>query len=131
MTPDDHTQARLQRIEDHLNNLDKRVSVLSAVDDSQIRQRLRDIFKEARTVIIYRGVQRGLTQKKIAAALKERRLPLADQPAVSRTLTDLEEKHFVRKVAGGGYVMRDGWNDFGLEKALKKTLRDADINDLP
>jgi hypothetical protein len=130
VTPDDHTHARLQRIENHLSNLDKRVSVLSAVDDGVVKQRIRETFGDPRTVIIYRGVERGMTQKQIAAALKARKLPLADQPAVSRTLSDLEEKQFVRKTAAGGYILREGWEDFGLARTLKKTLRDANIDDL-
>lgn len=61
---DDHTQARLQRIEDHLRSLDDRVSVLSAVDSGAAKERIAETFgSDPRTVVIYRGVQAGLTQQ--------------------------------------------------------------------
>jgi hypothetical protein len=127
----DHTQARLQRIEDHLRSLDERVSVLSAVDDGPARDRIRETFADnPRMVIILRGIQRGMTQTAIAAALKTRSLPGAHQSLVSAALSELEELQFVKKVPGGGYVQRDGWVDFGLEKTLKKTLRAKNIADL-
>ena len=127
----DHTQARLQRIEDHLRTLQERVSVLSAVDDGPARERIRQTFAEnPQMVIIYRGVQRGMTQKATAAALKSRGLPGAHQSVVSGALSELEEKQFVKKVPEGGYVPRDGWADFGLEKALKKALKAKNIDDL-
>ena len=128
----DHTQARLQRIEDHLRNLQERVSVLSAVDDGPARQRIRETFDEQpRMVIIYRGVQRGLSQRKIAAALKDRGLPGAHQSEVSIAINELLEKQFVKKASGGTFVPRDGWEDFGLEKTLKKALKSRGIDDLP
>src|SRR5205823_13898510 len=63
---DDVNQARLQRIEDHLRSLDARVSVLSAVDSGEVKKRIAATFSDPRMVIIYRGVQAGLTQQQIA-----------------------------------------------------------------
>ncbi len=112
--------------------MQERVSVLSAVDDGPARQRIRETFDEQpRMVIIYRGVQRGLSQRKIAAALKDRGLPGAHQSEVSIAINELLEKQFVKKASGGTFVPRDGWEDFGLEKTLKKALKSRGIDDLP
>lgn len=128
----DYTQARLQRIEDHLRKLDERVSMLSAQDGPAIKKRIAETFADPRTVIIYRGIERGLTQKQIAAALKERDLPGALQQRVSDTFDDLVEAGFVRRGAKNSYVIRDKsvLDDLGLERMLKKTLRQNRLDEL-
>lgn len=113
-----------------MRSLDEQVTVLFAIDDGKARQRIKDTFADPGMVIIYRGVQRGLTQKQTAAALKVRGLPKAHQSEVSVALAQLEDKKFVRKVGTGGYAIREGWADFGLEKAIKKTLKSHEIDDL-
>ena len=128
----EYGQARLQRIENHLKNLDQRVSVLSAVEDATVKQRIAKTFgDDPRMVIIYRGVQRGMTQQQIANALKDRGLGGALQPRVSETLIDLEARGFVRRTPEGPFRPRDGWDDFGLDRTLKKTLRTHKIADIP
>jgi hypothetical protein len=82
-------------------------------------------------VIIYRGVQRGMTQRQIADALKQRSLAGALQPRVSETLIELEGRGFVRRAPDGPFRPREGWDDFGLERTLKKTLRTHKIADIP
>src|SRR5205823_5249237 len=119
----DHTQARLQRIEKDVRDLSATVSVLAAVDDGAAKQRIADTFgSDPRTVIIYRGVQRGLTQQEIADLLKERGLPLATQPRVSETLDVLEQRRFIERAPKGVRNILPGWDKFGLERTLKKTL---------
>jgi hypothetical protein len=127
---DDVTQARLQRMEDHLRRLDARVSVLSAVDSAGAKQRISDTFSDPRTAIIYRGVQTGLTQQQIADALRERSLPRPQQQRVSDALDELVELGFIARTKKGRFVVVDGWDDFGLDRVLKKTLRTNKVDDL-
>jgi hypothetical protein len=127
----DVNQARLQRIEDHLRSLDARVSVLSAVDSDPAKQRIADTFSNPRTAIIYRGVQIGLTQQQIAEALKERNLPRPQQQRVSDALDKLVELGFIERTKKGRFVVIDGWDAFGLDRVLKKTLRTSKVDELP
>ena len=129
--PDDVNQARLQRIEDHLRSLDDRVSVLSAVDSAATKQRIADTFSsDTRMVIIYRGVQAGWTQQEIANALKERELPRAQQQRVSDALDELVELGFIGRTKKGRFVVAGGWDAYGLDRVLKKTLRTNRVADL-
>lgn len=130
--PSDQTNARLQRIEEDVQNLSATVSVLAAVDSGAAKKQIQDTFgSDARMVIIYRGVQAGMKQQQIADALKQRDLPGATQPRISESLAELEEKRFVERVPKGGYVALPGWDKFGLEKALKKSLKAHGVADLP
>src|SRR4051812_9077090 len=98
----DHTQARLQRIEKDVRELAATVSVLAAVDDGPTKQHIQETFgTDPRMVIVYRGVQRALTQQEIADALKERGLPHATQPRVSETLDELEQRRFIERAPKG------------------------------
>jgi hypothetical protein len=126
---DDLDQARLQRIEDHLRSLDGRVSVLSAVDNTA-KRRIAETFSDPRTVIIYRGVQVGLTQEQIARALRERNLPRPQQQRVSDALDELIELGFVGRTKKGRFVAVEGWDAFGLDRVLKRTLRTSKVADL-
>jgi hypothetical protein len=127
----DQLQARMQRIEDHVRSLDQKVSVLSAVDGEAAKKRVQDTFgTNPRMVIIYRGIQAGLTQQKIAEALRARNLPGAQRPRVSLAFTDLTELGFVEKTPKGPFVPIEGWNSFGLERVLRRTLRNQGIDDL-
>jgi hypothetical protein len=126
----DVNQARLQRIEDHLRSLDARVSVLSAVDSGAAKQRIMDTFTDPRTAIIYRGVQAAFTQQHIADALKERNLPRPQQQRVSETLDELVELGFMERTKKGRFVIVDGWDAFGLDRVLKKTLRTSKVDDV-
>lgn len=131
MADDEHLQARLQRIEDHLRNLDQRVSVLSSVEDNTAREKIARVFDgDPRMVIIYRGIQRGMTQQQIAAALEERGLEAAQQQRVSESLTYLQKEAFIRRIRKGGFQVREGWEEFDLERTLRLTLRRSKIDDL-
>jgi hypothetical protein len=127
----DQLQARIQRIESDVRSLRETVSVLAAVDSGTAKKLIKDTFASPRNVIIYRGLQRGMTQTEIATALRERELKAnAQQQQVSKTIRDLEDLGFVEKTPKGTYVPKSGWGSFGLEKVLRKTLRDAKIDDL-
>ena len=126
----DELQARVQRIEADVRGLHETVDVLAVVGGDGAKKLIRDVFSDARTVIIFRGIQKGKTQLEIAAALKERGLKKYFQPDVSRTVAMLEDNGFVEKPPRGSHVVRMGWNKYGLERMLKKTLRDAQVDDL-
>ncbi|MFN2587797.1 MAG: hypothetical protein ABR613_06755 [Actinomycetota bacterium] len=120
-------------MEEDLRSLKQQVSVLSVVEDPAVRKKIQDTFSdEPRNVIIYRGIERGMTQTQIAAALKERGLPRAQQPRVSETLDELVDRGFVRRAPKGRYVLRDekAYSDFGLEKVLKRALKKHGVDDL-
>lgn len=124
----DELQARIQRIEADVRGLRETVSVLAAVDSGTAKKLIKETFSDPRTVIIFRGIQKGMTQAQIAAALKERGLKTnAQQQQVSKTIRDLEDLGFVEKSKKEKYVPKSGWESFGLEKLLRKTLRDAKI----
>src|SRR5438045_880403 len=119
----DHTQARLQRIEKDVRQLSATVSVLAAVDSGAAEQRMQDTFaSDPRMVVIYRGIEKGLTQQQIATALKERGLAGATQPRVSEALDYLEEQRFIERAPKGQPNVLPGWDAFGLQRVLKKTL---------
>lgn len=127
----DHTQARLQRIEEDVRSLNARYRVLATVDDSAVRQKITDLFgDDARMAIIYRGVQRGLMQQEIAAALAERKLPLATQQRVSDSLGLLVDQGFVSRKPKGPFAASEGWEDFGMEKTIRATLKKHKVRDL-
>lgn len=120
----------MQRIEADVRGLHEKVAVLAAVDSGAAKQRIVDTFSDARTVIIYRGIQAGLTQQEIASALKVRGLSQPQQQRVSSTTSELEDLGFVERTPKGKYVPTAGWESFGLEKVLRKTLRDAKVDGL-
>jgi hypothetical protein len=126
----DQLEARIQRIEEDLRSLHDVVAVLAAANPDAVKQVIRNVFSDPRTVIIYRGIQQGRTQTEIGVALKDRGLKKYFQQDVSKTVGILEDKGFVEKPPKGGHVTRAGWNKYGLEKFLRKTLRDAGIDDL-
>lgn len=125
------TQARLQDIEKHVRSLDGTVRVLAAVDRPAVRKQIAEAFADPRAIIVYRGIQEGLTQTEIAGELKARDMSSAAQSFVSSVLAKLDEQGFVVKAAkGGSYVPVDGWEAFNLTKTLRKTLKTAGIDDL-
>ncbi len=127
----DQLQARIQRIEADVRGLRETVSVLAAVDSTEAKALIKKTFASPRNVIIFRGIQRAMTQTQIASALKERDLTTnAQQQQVSKTIRDLEDLGFAEKTPSGAYVPKAGWDSFGLEKVLRKTLRNSGINDL-
>ncbi len=128
---EDQLQARMQRIEADVRGLHEKVGVLAAVDSGAAKKRIAETFSVARTVIIYGGIKAGMTQAGIAEALKERGLTKgAQQQQVSATIRELEDLGFVEKTPKGKYVPTPGWETFGLEKVLRKTLRDAKVDGL-
>ena len=127
---DQHTQAHLQRIERHVQSLDDTVSVLSAVDGAA-KQRIVDTFAgNPRLVVIYRGIQKNLTQQQIADALRQRGLSGAQQARVSNAFRELEELGFIKRAPKGPWTATGGWASFALERVLKKSLKDARVDDL-
>jgi hypothetical protein len=121
----------LQDIEKHVRSLDGTVKVLASVDRPAVTRRIEHTFDDPRMIVVYRGVQRGLKQHEIATELRVRGLPQAQQPFVSKALTDLQEQGFVEKAAkGAGYVAVEGWNAFNLERILRKKLKAAGVDDL-
>lgn len=128
---DEQLQARMQRIEADVRGLHEKVAVLAAVDSGAAKKRIADTFSNPRTAIIYRGIQAGKTQGQIATALKERGLPTgAQQQQVSTTIRELEDLGFVQQAPKGKYIPTPGWGSFGLEKVIRKTLREAQVSDL-
>jgi hypothetical protein len=119
----EHIHARLQRIEERVANLDDTVAILARVDDAQAKQRIQETFAaDPSMVIIYRGVEKGLSQKQIAAELRTRKLLRADQADVSRACAVLDDKGFVKR-GRKGYEVREGWESFGIDRALKQILK--------
>jgi len=98
-------------------------------DSAGAKKRIAETFGDPRTVIIYRGVQTGMNQPQIVDALKERGLPRAQQQRVSDTLRELEDAMFIRRTKTG-FQRHEGWDEFGLERTVKKTLRDAKVADI-
>jgi|GEM_PF-4092188 hypothetical protein len=127
---DSHTQGRLQEIERHVRSLDGTVKVLAAVDRPAVREGIEATFSDPRMVIILRGVQRGLTQQKIADELKARGFTRAQQGFVSTALAQLHDRGFVDRAPKGGYSAVEGWEAFGLDRILRKTLKANKVDDL-
>lgn len=127
---DSYTQGRLQEIERHVRSLDGTVRVLAAVDRPAVSKEIEKTFSDPRMVIVFRGVQRGLTQQEIADELELRGLANAKQPFVSKALTQLQDGGFVERAPKGGYSVVDGWDAFGLARILRKVLKAHDVRDL-
>lgn len=128
---DGNTQARLQRIEARVASLDDTVSILATVDDALAKQRIDEVFgDDPSMVVLYRGVQLGLSQERIAGELRRRGLQRADQGDVSRACAFLMDKRFLKKREPKGYTVRDGWEAFGLDKFLKQVLKARKIEPL-
>jgi len=126
----DHTQARLQRMEERLASLDRTVAVLAKVDDAPVKRIAETFADDPSMVIVYRGVQENFSQARIAEALRDRALPRADQARVSRACGSLYDLGFLKKRKPSGYTIEEGWQAFGIEKSLKLILRRAGIADL-
>lgn len=128
---DPYTQGRLQEIEKHVRSLDGTVKVLASVDRPAVRKQIEEAFDDPRMIIVYGGVQEGLTQRQIADQLKARGLPRPAQSFVSDALAKLSDSGFVHKAEKGGrYVLVEGWEAFNLKKTLRKMLKAAGIDDL-
>jgi hypothetical protein len=125
----DHSHGHTQRIESHVRDSNNRDSVLAALEKRDIaRKRIADTFgSDPSVVIVYLGLQRGMTQPEIAAALKDRGLKGGSQPQVSLAEAKLEEAGFLRQPPKGRRVVQGGWEEFGLNRALGKILRDRGI----
>ena len=99
----DHAQERLQRIEERVG-LDNTVSILAAVDDALAKARIEEVFgDDSSMVIIYRGVEKMLSQTQIAAELRKRGLTRADQGDVSRACAFMLDKGFLKKKEPKGF----------------------------
>lgn len=128
---DPYTQGRLQEIEKHLRSLDGAVRVLASVDRGVVKAQIERAFADPRAVLVYRGLEAGLTQSEIAHELEARHLTGGQQPFVSRMLRKLADAGFVEKpVRGGQYHSVDGWEAFGLHRTLKAVLKANGIDDI-
>lgn len=78
---------------------------------------------------MYLGVRREMKQQQIAEELAARGLRGASQPRVSLAESVLEDAGFVKRSPMGRPLVRDGWEEFGLAKALKKILKDHQVRD--
>lgn len=121
----DHSHGHTQRIESHLRDVNHRGSVIAALESAAAaKKHIAETFGSSPTlVIVYLGVQRGLTQPQVTDELKGRGLPGASQPQVSRAEAKLEEAGFLRQPPKGRRIVRDGWDEFGLSRALTKILK--------
>lgn len=123
---DDHMQARVQRIEADVHGLYR---MLSITDGDKVRSLLKATFADPRTCIIFRGVQAGMSQPKIAEQLKSRAMKQPEQQRVSDTLKELDEVGLVNRSEKGRYVAAGGLHQFGLDRIIAATLRKAKIPD--
>jgi hypothetical protein len=125
----DHSHGHGQRIESHVRDSNNRDSVLAALEKAEIaKKRIAETFGSNTTlVIVYQGLQRGMTQPEVARALKDRGLAGGTQPQVSIAEGKLEEAGFLRQPRKGRRVLREGWEEFGLNRALAKILKDRGI----
>ena len=128
----DHSHGHTQRIESHVRDVNHRDSVLATLEKSDAaKKRIADTFGSSPAlVIVYQGLKRGMTQPEIAQALKDRDLPWMTQPQVSLAEAKLEEAGFLRQPPKGRRVVREGWDEFGLDRALAKILKQRGITKL-
>ena len=125
----DHALGHAQRIEKHVRDSNHRDSVLATLEKEELaKKRIADTFDASPTlVIVYQGLKAGLTQPEVAQALKDRNLPGGTQPQVSVAEAKLEEAGFLRPPKKGRRVIREGWDEFNIDRALAKILKKAGI----
>lgn len=129
----DRAQAREQRDSSHLRSLDNRHSVLAVIQNAAAARKLiADTFgTRPELAIVYLGVAKGLSTRKIAAELEEREMDGASQTSVRRSIAALEEAGFVRKPRSGPHVVLPGWDDeFALTREVKRILNKAKVTPL-
>lgn len=119
-------QARVQRIEADVHGLYR---MLSITDGDKVRSLLKATFADPRTCLIFRGVQAGLSQPRIAEQLKKEGMKQPEQQRVSDTLKELDEVGLVNRTEKGRYVAAGGLHQFGLDRIIAATLRKAKIAD--
>ena len=125
----DHSLGHTQRIEKHVRDSNHRDSVLATLEKEEIaKKRIADTFASSPSlVIVYQGLKLGMTQPAVAQALKDRGLPGGRQPQVSMAEAKLAEAGFLRQPRKGRRVIREGWDEFGIDRALAKILKQAGI----
>jgi hypothetical protein len=128
----DHSLGHAQRIEKHVRDSNHRDSVLATLEKEEIaKKRIADTFGSSPSlVIVYQGLKLGMTQPEIAQALRDRGLPGRSQPQVSVAEAKLDEAGFLRQPKKGRRVIREGWDEFGIDRALTKILKQAGIGKL-
>jgi hypothetical protein len=128
----DHSLGHAQRIEKHVRDSNHRDSVLATLEKEAIaKKRIADTFGSSPTfVIVYQGLKAGMTQPAIAQALRDRGLPGGSQPQVSIAEAKLEEAGFLRQPKKGRRVIREGWDEFGIDRALTRILKKTGIKRL-
>jgi hypothetical protein len=122
----DHSHGHSQRIEAHLRDVNHRGSVLAVLETrAAAKKRIADTFgSNPSLVIVYLGRQKGMTQPEVVRELKGRNLPGGSQPQVSVAEAKLEEAGFLMQPPKGRRVVLEGWEEFGLNRALNKILND-------
>jgi hypothetical protein len=125
----DNSLGHAQRIEKHVRDSNHRDSVLATLEkDDLAKKRIADTFGPSPSlVIVYQGLKLGKTQPEVAQALKDRDLPGGSQSQVSIAEAKLEEAGFLRQPKKGRRVIREGWDEFGIDRALAKILKQAGI----
>lgn len=123
----DHTLGHTQRIEKHVRDSNHRDSVLATLEKEEIaKRRIAETFgSNPSLIIVYQGLKAGMTQPQIAQALKDRGLAGGTQPQVSMAEAKLDEAGFLRQPKKGRRVIREGWDEFGIDRALAKILKQA------
>lgn len=130
---EERAHGREQRDSSHLRNLDNRHSVLTAIQNAAAARKLiKETFGERPDlIIVYLGVAKKLSTRKIAAELEARDLPGGSQTSVRRSIAVLEEAGFVRKPRTGPHVVLPGWDDeFALTRELKRILNKKKVTPL-
>jgi hypothetical protein len=122
----DRAQGHDQRDSAHLRNIDQRSSVLSVIQNAANARRLiaETFGGRPDLVIIYQGVAKEMSTRRIAVELGNRGLRGDSQTSVRRAIALLEVAGFVRKPKRGPHVALPGWDDeFGLGRELNRMLR--------
>ncbi len=125
----DHSHGHTQRIEAHLRDVNHRGSVIAALEtDAAAKKKIADTFGASPTlVIVYLGLKKGLTQPEIAEELKKRDLPGGSQSQVSIAESNLEEAGFLKQPPKGRRIIREGWEEIGITRALNKILKEHGV----
>lgn len=115
-----------QRSAAHLRNLDHRDSVLAGIEKAGgAKRRIVETFGDRPDLaIVWLGVDKGLSQRRIADELGARGLQGATQTSVYRSIAALDDAWFLRKPPKGPHVVRPGWEEeFNIKRELRRILK--------
>jgi hypothetical protein len=96
------------------------------------KRRITETFAERPDLaIVWLGIDKGLSQRKIAEEMAARDLPGANQTSVYRSIATLEDAWFIRKPPKGPHVVRPGWEDeFNIKRDLRRILKKHGVEPL-